>query len=92
MYKMWYSYRECRNIETYRIGYAESYDGLTWQRLDHEAGIDVSENAWDGQMIEYPCVIDYQGERYMLYNGNQNGKTGFGMAVLQKPDTMQGKY
>jgi hypothetical protein len=81
-YKMWYSYRG----ESYRIGYAESADGLHWQRKDEEAGIDVSEAGWDSQMIEYPFVFDCQGKRYMLYNGNGYGRTGIGLAVLSRED------
>jgi hypothetical protein len=78
-YKMWYSYRGT----AYRIGYAESEDGKVWERMDDNAGIDVSESGWDSEMIEYPCVFDYNGERYMLYNGNRYGKTGMGLAVLE---------
>lgn len=80
IYKMWYSYRG----DTYRIGYAESSDGLTWTRKDEEAGIDVSTSGWDSEMIEYPHVFDHRGERYMLYNGNGYGRSGFGLAVFEK--------
>lgn len=76
---MWYSYRG----ENYRIGYAESADGLSWRRLDHKAGIDVSPSGWDSEMIEYPCVFDVPNGRYMLYNGNGYGRTGIGMAILE---------
>ncbi len=82
VYKMWYSYRANGEITTYRIGYAESLDGKKWIRKDDEAGIDVSESGWDSQMISYPCVFDYKEKRYMLYNGNDYGKSGFGVAVL----------
>jgi predicted GH43/DUF377 family glycosyl hydrolase len=78
-YKMWYSYRG----NSYRIGYAESDDGINWTRLDEEAGIDVSKTGWDSEMIEYPHVFDHKSNRYMLYNGNGYGKTGFGLAVLE---------
>ena len=77
---MWYSHRG----ETYRIGYAESEDGLAWQRKDEEAGPDVSGAGWDSEMVEYPFVFDHEGERYMLYNGNGYGKTGVGLAVLDR--------
>ncbi len=80
IYKMWYSYRG----KSYRIGYAESRDGLRWERKDREVGIDVSVSGWDSEMIEYPFVFDHKGERYMLYNGNGYGKTGIGLAVLAK--------
>ncbi|MBB5866436.1 hypothetical protein [Xanthomonas sp. 3058] len=34
-------------------------------------------------MIEYPFVFDHAGQRYMLYNGNDYGRSGFGLAVLE---------
>ena len=80
LYKMWYSYRG----ESYRIGYAESEDAVNWERKDEDVGIDVSESGWDSQMVEYPFVFDHKGERYMFYNGNEYGKTGIGLAVLEQ--------
>lgn len=77
-WRMWFSYRG----SSYRIGYAESGDGIHWERLDGNCGIDVSDSGWDSEMIEYPFVFDHKGSRYMLYNGNGYGKTGFGLAVL----------
>lgn len=82
IYKMWYSYRG--GSDTYRIGYAESTDGINWEREDEEAGIGVSESGWDSEMIEYPFVFKHKGKTYMLYNGNGYGKTGFGYAILKE--------
>jgi hypothetical protein len=80
-YEMWFSYRGGHGAK-YRIGYASSKDGREWQlRLD-EAGVDVSADGWDSEMIEYPFVLEHKGVRYMLYNGNGYGKTGFGLAEL----------
>lgn len=79
-WRMWYSYRGA----SYRIGYAESHDGRQWRRLDTRVGIDVSLAGWDSEMIEYPFVFDHKELRYMLYNGNGYGKTGFGLAVLEQ--------
>lgn len=80
-YEMWFSYRSGSG-EKYRIGYAFSKDGRRWVLALEEAGIDVSSDGWDSEMIEYPFVFDHKGQRYMLYNGNGYGKTGFGLAVL----------
>jgi hypothetical protein len=33
-------------------------------------------------MIAYPYVYEYGGRKYMVYNGNGFGKSGFGFAVL----------
>ena len=78
IYKMWYSYRG----NNYRIGYAESVDGIKWTRKDRDSGIDVSESGWDSEMIEYPFVFEHKGVHYMLYNGNDYGRNGIGLAVL----------
>jgi len=80
LFKVWYSFRG----ESYRIGYAESEDGIIWSRKDEKVGIDVSESGWDSEMIEYPFVFDHKGGRYMLYNGDGYGKTGIGLAVLDR--------
>jgi predicted GH43/DUF377 family glycosyl hydrolase len=80
LYQMWYSIRIEKKL--YRIGYAESHDGINWQRKDDEAGIDVSNEGWDSEMICYPAVIKVKDKTYMFYNGNNNGATGFGYAEL----------
>lgn len=78
IYKMWYAYKG----DAYRIGYAESEDGLTWSRMDAEAGIDVSLSGWDSDMVEYAYVFSHNDAKYMLYNGNDYGLGGIGLAVL----------
>ena len=82
IYKMWYCYGF--GSYGYKIGYAESEDGIKWERKDEEAGIDVSESGWDSEMICYPFVFKHKGRKYMLYNGNEYGKTGFGYAILEE--------
>jgi len=77
-YKMWYSFRGSK----YRIGYAESDDGLSWQRRDDQVGIDVSDSGWDSEAVSYASVFAHNGQLFMLYNGNGYGRTGFGLASL----------
>jgi hypothetical protein len=76
LYRMWFSVRG----DAYRIGYAESGDGLEWERRDEEAGIAAS-GEWDAEMQAYPSVFDHGGRRYLLYNGNDYGRTGIGWAI-----------
>jgi hypothetical protein len=78
-YRMWF----CHRGRTYRMGYAESRDGVSWARKDAEAGIDVSAEGWDSEMVGYPFVFDHGQQRYLLYNGNGYGMTGIGWAVLE---------
>lgn len=80
LYKMFYSVRYIDKL--YRIGYAESTDGIEWIRKDNRVGIDVSESGWDSEMICYPAVISTEDRTFMFYNGNNNGETGFGYAEL----------
>jgi hypothetical protein len=81
-YKMWYSIRTIS--QGYRIGYAESKDGLNWNRKDQEVGIDVSLGGWDSEMICMACIQKTKYGTYLFYNGNNYGETGFGVAVLQE--------
>lgn len=87
VYKMWYCYRGSVSFRTdkeqsYRLGYAESLDGVKWTRKDEEVGIDRSEEGWDSEMMCYPYVYEHEGKKYLLYNGNGFGQSGFGYAVL----------
>lgn len=81
--EMWFSFRSGSG-EKYRIGYAKSNAAMDWSLDLENSGIFVSDEGWDSEMIEYPFVFDHKGERYMLYNGNGYGKTGFGLAILNE--------
>lgn len=78
-YCMWYSIRTFS--KGYRLGYAESPDGLCWERKDDQAGIDVSSQGWDSQMMCFGAVVNAAGRTYLFYNGNNYGQTGFGVAL-----------
>jgi predicted GH43/DUF377 family glycosyl hydrolase len=83
LYRMWYSYKPVQSDKAYKIGYAESPDGMEWERMDDAAGIDTSEEGWDSQMVEYACVVRHRERWYMFYNGNEYGMTGIGLAVAE---------
>jgi len=80
--EMWFSYRG-GNGDKYKIGYASQREDLEWELQLDNSGIEQSQQGWDSEMICYPFVFDHQGDRYMLYNGNSYGKTGFGLAILE---------
>ena len=87
-YHMFFCYRKAFDFrnnksKSYRIGYAYSSDLNNWIRNDKEAGIGVSENGWDSDMMCYPHVFRCDGKIYLLYNGNDFGRHGFGLAVLE---------
>lgn len=86
IYHMFFCYRYSSDYRGkqngYRIGYASSANLTDWVRDDTKVGIDVSEEGWDSEMISYPHVFELDGETYMAYLGNQVGRYGFGLAVL----------
>jgi predicted GH43/DUF377 family glycosyl hydrolase len=86
-YHMFFCYRYSSHYRSkekgYRIGYATSDDLLQWTRDDERAGIDVSNEGWDSEMISYPHVFELDGNIYMAYLGNQVGREGFGLARLE---------
>jgi hypothetical protein len=75
-YHMWFSYRGPK----YRIGYAQSVDGLMWTRSDDRAGLSPAGSSWESDSVEYGFVFDREGARWILYNGNDYGATGIGLA------------
>lgn len=88
-YHMYFCYREAHGFRDqrgkgYRIGYAWSEDLQNWTRADEQAGIDVSAEGWDAQMQCYPHVFECENRVYLLYNGNEFGRHGFGLAVLER--------
>jgi hypothetical protein len=86
-YHMFFCYRYSSDYrgraKGYRIGYASSANLTDWVRDDSKAGIEVSEQGWDAEMICYPHVFELDGATYLAYLGDQVGRYGFGLAVLE---------
>lgn len=81
-YKMFYSIRK-RSLGSYRMGYAESEDGIHWTRKDDQLGLDPSSQGWDSEAVEYAAITKIGSKTLMFYNGNDFGATGFGVAQLE---------
>lgn len=83
---MWFSYRGSHDFrggsDAYRMGYAWSHDRIKWHRDDSMAGIDISPEGWDSEMVAYPCVVETPSGPIMFYNGNGFGQSGLGYARL----------
>lgn len=81
IYKMWHCF--AMGSGGYRMGYAESGDGLRFERMDDRVGLDVSASGWDSEMVCYPHVFVHKRQKIMLYCGNGYGRSGFGYAVME---------
>ena len=80
-YQLFYSIRR-RSLAAYRLGYAESKDGINWIRKDEELGLDVTPGEFDSDAIMYSAVISVGDKTYCFYNGNNFGEQGFAVAEL----------
>jgi hypothetical protein len=79
IYKMFYTRDTLSKI--YSPGYAESENGITWERKDSEMGLKPSAEGWDSQMVCYPVPLKTKTNYYLFYSGNNMGETGVGYAV-----------
>lgn len=87
-YHMFFCFRESSDFRTnpargYRIGHAFSDDLKNWIRDDITPSLAGSPGGWDSDMMCYPNVFECDGKIYLLYNGNEFGRYGFGVAVLE---------
>jgi len=89
-YHMFYCYRNHKDFRhnkenSYKIGYAYSYNYIDWIREDEKVGITISEKAddFDCDMVAYPNVFEVNNKIYMIYLGNEVGKYGFGLAEFK---------
>jgi hypothetical protein len=87
-YHMLFCYRQSTDFRAnkdrgYRLGHAWSDDMSRWARDDAGVGIDLSAEGWDSDMLCYPHLFECEGRTYLLYNGNEFGRHGFGIAVLE---------
>ncbi len=85
-YKMFFSFRKIKDYRNsaqagYQVGLAESNDGVNWIKKYNDIGISTSKSGWDSNMMEYCHVFKHKDNFFMLYNGNDFGKKGFGYAV-----------
>lgn len=86
---MFFCYRQSSDFRSnkqrgYRIGHAWSDDLRNWQRDDAQPALGIEDGAWDSDMQCYPHVFKCEGTVYLLYNGNEFGRGGFGLAALQQ--------
>lgn len=86
---MFFCYRQSSDFRSnsargYRIGHAWSSDLHNWTRDDAACPLLVEPGTWDADMQCYPHVFRCDGEVYLLYNGNEFGRGGFGLAVLER--------
>lgn len=82
-YRMFYSVRR-KSFRAYRLGYAESPDGRSWTRMDDHLNLDVTPGGHDSEAIMYAAPIEVDGRLYVFYNGNDFGRDGFAVAVLEQ--------
>jgi hypothetical protein len=89
LFHMFFCYRESVDfrmdpVRGYRLGHAVSKDLASWRRADVELTFEGDTGSWDANMQCYPHVFENGDHVYLLYNGNEFGRHGFGAAVLEQ--------
>ena len=84
---MFFCYRQSFDFRSnaargYRIGHAWSDDLLNWNRDDDDPRLPIAPGQWDSEMQCYPHAFECDGQVYLLHNGNQFGRFGFGLSRL----------
>ena len=89
-YQMWY---EGHSGATWRIGYATSADGVTWERGADNPIIDLGpEGAWDSKVASEPNVL-FDGQTYrMWYSGYDGDRYRVGLATAPAVYNEQGTF
>lgn len=74
VFQMWYSFAK----SDYRIRYAESLDGIEWERSPVDPVLGPSPGpAWDDMMVEYPEIQVVDEVYRQWYCGNGFGTVGY---------------
>jgi hypothetical protein len=89
VHHLFFCYRQSSDFRTnaanaYRIGHARSTDLAQWTRDDDHPRLAPTPGGWDSDMQCYPHAFECDGEFYLLYNGNEFGRRGFGLARLER--------
>jgi hypothetical protein len=89
LYHMFFCFRHSYDFRKdpargYRIGHAISKNMKEWIRDDQGIYLKKDHGAWDSDMMCYPGVCQSDSRTFLLYNGNEFGRHGFGAAVLEK--------
>jgi len=80
IFKMFYTKDTLSKI--YSPGYAESTDGINWERKEYLFPLKPSETGWDSEMISYPVPLKTKNNHYIFYSGNGMGRSGVGYAEI----------
>jgi hypothetical protein len=87
-YEMWFCHRHSLDYRdghgSYRIGHAVSPDGIIWERIDGDLGLEPAGRGWNASTMAYPNVlVTTHGRKIMFHNGDGFGQTGIGCAIWE---------
>lgn len=91
IYIMVFCYREADGFRNnpergYRLGFATSNDLTSWRRDGIKVILKHHVSGWDDSMACYPNISLHDSKLILLYNGNNFGFKGFGLASYGIPD------
>jgi predicted GH43/DUF377 family glycosyl hydrolase len=86
-FRMWYSGGEM--YEPDALGYAESADGIHWQRKSADPVLRAA-NGWEADRVTAACIVPYQGAYLAFYVGFANGFEDAAIGLARSTDGISG--
>jgi len=85
-FKMWYAAMDAvadgqASDGKVCIGYAESVDGVEWERSGAPVLSVGGPGAWDSVTVQDPCVIERDGRYFMWYGGKSDDVRNYGQRI-----------
>lgn len=69
--KMWYA--GSKNSLDWQIGYAESSDGIVWQKYINNPVFTSGGNTWESYSVRLGAVVKENGNYHLWYDGSSDG-------------------
>ena len=85
-YEMWFSATSGNPVFPYRIGFAKSSDGKSWDIHSDPVLIPGSSGEWDSYTVEFPHVIRENGQYKMWYSSGGSNYMQYKIGLATSPD------
>jgi len=71
---------------SYHLEYARSTDGVNWTRYAGQSIMPLTPGGFDSRSQSYASVVDMGDQIWLFYTGDGLGRTGVGLATLDKDE------
>ena len=77
-----FDFKMQKDIFSFEINANALHKVIQFLKEDEELNFHPSPDGWDNKWVSYGALFTVNNITYMVYNGNEMGKDGFGIAKL----------